>query len=117
MKPVLAKALSASFAQGAAVTPATAVPAVLLSPLLSTVGVVCYERWQGTAINLNLWKCSFVSLLFTAIVMSSSTAALTALSPLALRMLILSSFLGIVIGDVRDSPESTMCLACQLLNQ
>ena len=89
-----------------AVTPGTAVPAVLLSPLLSTVGVVLYERWQGSPANLNLWKCSLASLLFAGVAMSTARSPLSAmlevasLSHVAARMLVLSSFLGIVVGDL-----------------
>ena len=96
----------ALFAHGVAVTPATATSAVLFSPLLSTVGVVLYERWQGSAANLNLWKCSFASLLFAGVVLCGSRAPLATIaeavapSHVVTRMLILSSFLGIVVGDL-----------------
>lgn len=85
------------FAHGV-VTPTTATSAVLTSPLLSTVGIVLYERWQGSAANLNLWKCSFVSILFAGVV--ASTTHTVALDLVCTRMLVLSSFLGIVIGDL-----------------
>ena len=107
MKLALARAAAASLSHGAAVTPATAVPAVLLSPLFSTVGIVLYEKWRGSAISLNLWKCSFTAVLFASVVVSTSDALPSApslaglgLSSIALRMLMLSSFLGIVVGDV-----------------
>lgn len=96
------RALSASLASGAAITPATAVPAMLLSPVFSTVGIVLYERWQGSAANLNLAKCSFATVLFAMVVASSNAMLATtiALTPMVARMLVLSAFLGIVIGDL-----------------
>ena len=84
---------------GTVVTPATAVPAALLSPLLSCVGIVCYERWRGSAVNLNLFKCTFAASLF-AIVVSTGPPIAAVLTPLTLRMLVLSAFLGVVVGDL-----------------
>ena len=73
------------------------VPAALLSPFLSCIGIVCYERWHGSAVNLNLFKCSFAASLFAIVV---SAGPPTVLTPLTLRMLVLSAFLGVVVGDV-----------------
>ena len=90
---------AAAFAH-AAVTP-SAVPAALVSPLCATIGIVLYERWQGNAVNLNLWKCGFCASLFAMVVFASGTAAAATavLTPHSTRMLLLSAFLGIVIGD------------------
>eukprot|EP00930_Biecheleria_cincta_P032997 TRINITY_DN22857_c0_g1_i1.p1 TRINITY_DN22857_c0_g1~~TRINITY_DN22857_c0_g1_i1.p1 ORF type:complete len:459 (+),score=45.33 TRINITY_DN22857_c0_g1_i1:110-1486(+) len=95
-------ALSASLASGATITPATAVPAVLLGPVFSTVGTLLYERWQGSAASLNLIKCSIATILFATVVVSSDAMAATiiALTPRVARMLMLSALLGVVIGDL-----------------
>ena len=75
------------------------VSAALAAPLFSSVGQVYWERWSGSAIMLNLFKCSVATVLFACVVASQSTAPFATLSAKAVRMLAVSSFIGIVIGD------------------
>ena len=68
---------------------------------MMTIGFIVWDQtWKGSAVALNIFKCSLASGLFIitiAIVGHSSMS--TYLSP-ACGMLILSSLLGIVVGDV-----------------
>ena len=101
MKPSLA---ALAHLHSTATPASTAVlAAVSVSPLLSTAGSVCYEEWYqlrgATAINLNLFKCSLAAALFACVVQSGPPLS-AVLTPLKLRMLVLSSILGIVVGDV-----------------
>ena len=83
-------------------TSAFAVVAALLSPACATAGIVLYAQWGGTAANLNLFKCALATALFLVVGAGAGASAATMfdVTPLALRMLVLSSFIGIVVGDV-----------------
>ena len=72
------------------------------SQLLSVIGQVYWEDWRAGPVALNLFKCSLASCLF-ALVLATQAGfgiALPAISPTAFSMLLLSSILGIVVGDV-----------------
>ena len=79
------------------------VSAALAAPFFSSVGQVYWERWTGSAIALNLFKCSLATALFVIVVAAQSATGgispFAALSPKAVRMLAVSSFMGIVVGD------------------
>lgn len=95
---------------------ALGIAAALASPLVMTIGfVVWQDHWKGSAFGLNLFKCvlSSAAFLVTVVIMKGvvavTTAAdqsVTALFPAdvfttrAVGFLILSSLMGIVIGDV-----------------
>lgn len=68
---------------------------------MMTIGFIIWDQtWKGSAIALNIFKCSLAGALFifTISIFGNSGAALY-ISP-ACGMLILSSVLGIVVGDV-----------------
>ena len=45
-----------------------AVPAALAAPLASSIGqVLFWERWTGSALMLNLFKCTLASALFVGV--------------------------------------------------
>lgn len=80
------------------------VAAALLAPLVMTVGFLVWEdHWQGSAFSLNLFKCNLASIGF--VVLSTTTRPPSELFPAdiftgtAVGFLILSSTIGIVIGD------------------
>lgn len=80
--------------------------AALAAPLVMTLGFFIWEGlWKGSAFLLNLFKCSLASLVFILIVgclnLSSSGAAFFShgASTVDIAMLLLSSALGIVVGD------------------
>lgn len=71
----------------------------LLAPLFMTVGFIIWEnRWVGSAYSLNLYKCVLGSILFTFLVIVSASSF--HLEKTKVGYLLLSSTLGIVIGDV-----------------
>jgi len=78
------------------------VVAMFASPLLSTIGLTLWERWAGSAVALNLVKCSFGTCLFLLVLASEAAANSTLVFPTASDAwwLTLSSVLGIVLGDV-----------------
>lgn len=84
-------------------TAAPAVSAACLAPFFSSVGQVYWEGWSGSAIALNLFKCSLATALFACVVAAQSAVSgvvpFAAFSPRAVRMLAVSSFIGIVVGD------------------
>lgn len=70
----------------------------LVAPLLMTLGFVIWEsRWKGSAYCLNTYKCSLASALFVlaAFLVPNSFDGET----VNIAFLVLSSFLGIFIGD------------------
>jgi drug/metabolite transporter (DMT)-like permease len=86
----------------AAASCSASLPAALAAPLASTIGQVYWEDWTGSALVLNLFKCGLASLIFLAVIGGQAACGvrLAALSPRAVHMLLLSSFLGIVVGDL-----------------
>lgn len=69
-----------------------------LAPLSMTVGFIIWgENWKGSAFALNLFKCVFASILFLIISMSIRKLDISTIS---LDMLIVSSVLGILVGDI-----------------
>lgn len=72
--------------------------AATLSPLAMTIGFIIWGKsWQATPFALNLFKCTLAGFLFMVIslcIRSSSNASLQEQS-----MVIVSSIIGIVIGD------------------
>jgi drug/metabolite transporter (DMT)-like permease len=71
----------------------------LLSPFFMTVGFIIWEnRWIGSAYSLNLYKCVLGSILFALLVMVSASSF--QFQKTKVGYLLLSSTLGIVIGDV-----------------
>lgn len=88
----------------------TGVFAALLSPLMMTIGFVIWENdWKGSAFALNVFKCSLGSLLFLMIAAVFGNLDFLSVASYDLNMLVLSSLLGIVIGD------NTWLQALQLL--
>lgn len=91
-------------------TAAGGIAAALASPLVSTVGFVVWQNhWTGSAFALNLYKCGLASVAFGAVVLLSAAAgnshavrrqSTEIFTRRAVGYLILSSTLGIVIGDV-----------------
>jgi drug/metabolite transporter (DMT)-like permease len=78
---------------------AVGVVSQLLSPLFMTVGFIIWEnRWVGSAYSLNLYKCVLGSVLFTLLVIVSASSF--QFQKTKVGYLLLSSTLGIVIGDV-----------------
>lgn len=79
---------------------AMGVLAALLSPLMMTFGFIIWDQvWRGTALGLNLFKCSLASILFIVTICIFYPPHFSILCSRASLMLVLSSFLGIVIGD------------------
>lgn len=71
----------------------------LLSPLFMTIGFIIWEsNWIGSAYSLNLYKCSLGSVLFALIVVINTSSIQFRKNDVG--YLLLSSTLGIVIGDV-----------------
>ena len=75
------------------------------SQLVSTIGQVWWERWPASSgpVALNLYKCTLGSMLFVAVCTVAAVASggkLPTVSADAAQMLVLSSFIGIVVGDV-----------------
>jgi hypothetical protein len=69
-----------------------------LAPLAMTFGFILWEEsWRSTPFALNIFKCTVASVVFQIVIWSlqlSTTATSTDQA-----MIMLSSFLGIVIGD------------------
>lgn len=89
--PTLPRAAVATqyFAQGA-------------SPAISTFGLYLWEDWKpggngGSAVSLNVFKCSTATLLFLVLHIIQPCVKLP--TPSAASGLFLSSFLGIIVGD------------------
>ena len=80
----------------------TSAGAAVGSQLLAVVGQVYWEDWRAGPVALNLFKCSLASCLFALVLATQAGLglALPAISPTAFAMLLLSSILGIVVGDV-----------------
>lgn len=74
----------------------------LASPLLTTIGLIFYETWTGSAVALNLVKCTWGSSLFLLVIAAVYLTAEPPDLPNAdvASWLLLSSILGIVVGDV-----------------
>ena len=82
--------------------------AATLSPLMMTVGFIIWESaWKGSAYSLNAFKCSLAGSIFLAI--SLSIRYFPQAPSIDLWMLLLSSLIGIVIGD------NTWLLALQMI--
>ncbi len=87
--------------------------AALLSPLLMTIGFIFWDKvWKGSAIMLNLIKCSLASLMFLAVIwifpeegrglenaMNCAHDSDGSTTAPCVPMLFLSAFVGITIGD------------------
>ncbi len=77
-----------------------------IAPLMMTVGFFVWgELWTGSAIMLNLFKCSLASCVFIVVIIASRTygdleLVNNAITPTVLFMLLVSSTIGIIIGDV-----------------
>ena len=72
----------------------------LLSPLMMTIGFIIWDKsWIGSAATLNIFKCSIGALLFLFTIIVLGHSDLHEFASLNAGMLMLSSFLGIVIGD------------------
>jgi len=80
-------------------SPSAAVPAALAAPLATSLGVHVWDMWGGSAFALNGFKCTMATALFGVTLLIRGTS-LFSFSPTALRMLMLSSFVGIIIGDL-----------------
>lgn len=79
-----------------------AVPAAVAAPLAASLGIHVWDEWQGSAVALNAFKCTVATALFglTLALGGRGTNPLSSFSSTAVRMLILSSFCGIVVGDL-----------------
>ena len=72
--------------------------AALLAPFLMTIGFVIWDKaWKGSAILLNVVKCSLASTIFVMVSAISSRSFEG--SGIDIGMLLLSAMLGITIGD------------------
>lgn len=75
----------------------------LIAPFSMVIGFMIWgDVWKGSAFALNLFKCTFASILFLFITYFNpqSQYDLNNLDQISLYMLMLSSFLGIIIGDI-----------------
>jgi carboxypeptidase C (cathepsin A)/drug/metabolite transporter (DMT)-like permease len=71
--------------------------AACCAPVAQVFGFIIWdEHWKGSPYALNLFKCSFASILFVMVALSIRIAHVSSQTS---SMLILSSILGIVIGD------------------
>ena len=77
-----------------------AVPAALAAPLASSLGIHVWDRWEGSAFALNAFKCVVATALFGATLALRGINPMLSFSPSAMRMLVLSSFCGIIVGDL-----------------
>jgi drug/metabolite transporter (DMT)-like permease len=76
--------------------------AAAATPLLGAIGLFAWSRaWTGTAFALNLVKCSVGTLGFALMGMLTTVDAgwLAGATPTAVTWLVMSSLLGIVVGD------------------
>jgi drug/metabolite transporter (DMT)-like permease len=72
----------------------------LLSPFMMTIGFIVWDKsWIGSAATLNIYKCSIGSMLFLFTIATLGHSRLHTFVSANAGMLMLSSFLGIVIGD------------------
>ena len=80
---------------------ASGLVAAAVSPLLGAVGLFLWGKvWTGDAYALNLVKCSVGSLGFVLVgALARGDGWLAALTPDALRWLVASALVGIVVGD------------------
>jgi drug/metabolite transporter (DMT)-like permease len=78
------------------------IAATLASPLLTTIGLIFYETWTGSAVALNLVKCTWGSSLFLLVIAAEYLTDAPPVLPKAdvAGWLVFSSILGIVVGDV-----------------
>jgi hypothetical protein len=73
--------------------------AAISSSLLMTVGFIVWDQnWKGSVFHLNLFKCALASILFLLVAFFLSTPSRWAVEDVV--MLCISSFIGIVIGDL-----------------
>lgn len=80
-------------------SPSAAIPAALAAPLATSLGVHVWDMWGGSAFALNGFKCTMATALFGVTLLMRGTS-LFSFSPTAMRILMLSSFVGIIIGDL-----------------
>lgn len=75
----------------------------LCSPLTMTIGFFIWDKvWKGSPFSLNLFKCSLASAMFLAVALGIHSGALddqAGYEDRVVGMLIVSSLLGIIIGD------------------
>lgn len=82
--------------------------AAAISPLAMTFGFILWGKsWKSSAYSLNLFKCTFAATIFMIIAFSIRWTI--SVTPYEQFMIILSSILGIVIGD------NTWLLALQMI--
>ena len=75
--------------------------AAISSSFFMTVGFIIYgEDWKGSPFQLNLYKCSLASALFLIVAYFSTSASTSSWGSVDVSMLLFSSFIGIVIGDI-----------------
>ena len=82
------------------------------SSLLMTIGFIVWDQnWKGSAFNLNLFKCTLASIIFLVVAYFFSIPSIWASWDVG--MLCISSFIGIVIGDLLwlQVPEPTSTLS------
>jgi len=86
----------------AAMARSDGVAAALAAPIFMVVGFIFWEQhWKGSALELNIFKCSLASVLCAGtIAISTGLAHLAEASGMALNMLVVSSLIGIVVGDL-----------------
>ena len=73
--------------------------AAISSSFFMTVGFIIYgEDWKGSPFQLNLYKCSLASVLF--LIVAYFSASTRSWGNLDVSMLLFSSFIGIIIGDI-----------------
>jgi drug/metabolite transporter (DMT)-like permease len=74
--------------------------AALFSPFMMTVGFIIWDdKWKGSAFALNMFKCSLASFLFLVSILLFQNFDTGKYLSMSSAMLVLSSILGIVIGD------------------
>lgn len=76
------------------------VPAAIAAPLATSLGIHVWDEWKGSAFALNAFKCTVATALFGVTLALKGTNPLSSFSSTAVRMLLLSSFCGIVVGDL-----------------
>lgn len=82
-----------------------AIPAALTAPLASTLGIHQWEDWSGSAFALNGFKCVVATALFGVTLLvaargGTGCAPLSSMAPADVRMLGLSAFVGVIVGDL-----------------
>ena len=72
-----------------------------MAPMLMTLGFIVWgEEWKGSPFSLNMFKCSMAGTMFVVISVAQNSRGLCLIfRPSTVGPLILSSLMGIVIGD------------------